>query len=320
MHDSLPTSMGSQIIDMLDRWGPERCECVPVEQAAAYCRRLTLGHYENFSVLSRFVPDRMRDGVSAVYAFCRWADDLSDESEDAATASVRLAWWRSELRLCEAGEPRHPVFVALAPMIDRYGLDTALFHRLIDAFEQDQRQNRYDSWDDLIGYCRGSADPVGRLVLQLAGVGDRPDLVTASDAVCTGLQLANHWQDVRRDLVERDRIYIPRACMPSGDFEARLSATASVGHAPDRSFLAEYRAVMRDLVARTRPLLDEVDVLLDAGPADLRSMLWLFAAGGLTILDLIERADHETVLYRVSLSKPRKLWLLWNAARRGRAA
>lgn len=320
MHDSLPVSMGSQVIDMLDQWGPERCECVPLEHAAAYCRRLTLGQYENFSVLSRFVPDEMRDGVSAVYAFCRWADDLSDESEDAAVALSRLEWWRSELRFCEQGTPRHPVFVALAPMVDRYGLDTTLFHRLLDAFEQDQRQNRYDTWGDLIGYCGGSANPVGRLVLQMAGVGDRADLLAASDAVCTGLQLANHWQDVRRDILERNRVYIPRTSMPTDDFEQRLVMTAKVGHAPDAELLREYRAVCKGLVERTRPLLSEVQVLLDEGPPELRSMLWLFAAGGVTILDLIERADHETVLFRVSISKPRKLWLLWTAARKGRAA
>ena len=269
MHDSLPVSMGSQVIDMLDQWGPERCECVPLEHAAAYCRRLTLGQYENFSVLSRFVPDEMRDGVSAVYAFCRWADDLSDESEDAAVALSRLEWWRSELRFCEQGTPRHPVFVALAPMVDRYGLDTTLFHRLLDAVEQDQRQNRYDTWGDIL---------------------------------------------------ERNRVYIPRTSMPTDDFEQRQVMTAKVGHAPDAELLREYRAVCKGLVERTRPLLSEVQVLLDEGPPELRSMLWLFAAGGVTILDLIERADHETVLFRVSISKPRKLWLLWTAARKGRAA
>ncbi len=314
------SKMDTKIIDMLERWGPERCESLSRDQAAGYCQKLTLGHYENFSVLSKFVPERMRDGVCAVYAFCRWADDLSDESCDTATALSRLEWWRSELELCLKGSPRHPVFVALADVCERHALDGDLFLALIDAFVQDQHQSRYDTWEDLIGYCRGSADPVGRLVLQLADV--QPSLATLedSDAVCTGLQLANHWQDVRRDILERDRIYIPRDVVNVDNFESRLVSTAKVGHAPDRKFLANYRDLMAGLVSRTRPLLGRIHSLLEAVPPDLHPMLWLFAAGGSTTLNLIERSDHETILYRPSISKPRKLLLLWQASRQGRVA
>jgi squalene synthase HpnC len=309
--------MGTTVIDRLEQWGPDRCESLTQDQASAYCRTLTLGHYENFSVLSRFVPDRMRDGVCAVYAFCRWADDLSDESGSAALAMERLDWWRQELDRCIAGSPRHPVFVALAQAIDRHTLDVEHFHALIDAFVRDQHQARYGTWDDLIDYCRGSADPVGRLVLQLGGVQAGAATLADSDAVCTGLQLANHWQDVRRDVLERDRIYIPLDAVTMPDFESRLVSTASMGHAPDRDFLDGYRGVIASLVQRTRPLLERVDSLLEAVPADLRPMLWLFAAGGRTTLDLIERSDHETVLYRPSISKPRKVLLALQAARRG---
>jgi len=233
---------------------------------------------------------------------------------------TRLDWWRRELDLCVDGMPRHPVFVALAAVLERHELDSALFHALLDAFVQDQHQPRYDTWDDLIGYCRGSADPVGRLVLQLAGVQAGDEVLADSDAVCTGLQLANHWQDVRRDLLERNRIYIPLDLVDLDDFETRLASTARVGHAPDREFLAGYRAILASLVARTRPLLGRVDSLLEAVSPDLHPMLWLFAAGGQTTLDLIERSDHETVLYRPSISKPRKLLLLWQASRQGRVA
>jgi squalene synthase HpnC len=312
--------MGSEIIDKLKRWGPERCESLGLEDSLAYCRRLTLGQYENFSVLSRFVPDRMRDGISAVYAYCRWADDLSDESGSQDLALERLAWWREELIACIAGDPRHPVFVALGSVITQHGLDSAPFHHLLDAFEQDQRVSRYATWDELLGYCRGSADPVGRLVLQLAGSSMDQEQLKMSDAVCTGLQLANHWQDVRRDILERDRIYIPHDMTDQPDFESRLVQTATNGHAPDREFLEIYRGVMRSLLERTSPLLDQIEPLLASVPADVRPMLWLFAAGGQTILNLIARSDHETVLYRVSISKFQKAWLALRASRQGRVS
>ena len=311
--------MGSEIIDKLELWGPERCESLGLEDSLAYCRRLTLGQYENFSVLSRFVPERMRDGVSAVYAYCRWADDLSDESGSQDLALERLAWWREELNACVAGDPRHPVFVALGSVMTRDGLNPAPFHHLLDAFEQDQRVTRYATWDELLGYCRGSADPVGRLVLQLAGSSMDQEQLKMSDAVCTGLQLANHWQDVRRDIVERDRIYIPHELTDVPDFESRLVQTATNGHAPDREFLEMYREVMRSLLERTSPMLDQIEPLLATVPAEVRPMLWLFAAGGQTILNLIARSDHETLLYRVSISKLKKAWLAFHASRQGRA-
>lgn len=312
--------MGSDITHMLKRWGPDHCEQIPPREAMAYCRTLTLGHYENFSVLSRFVPARLRDGVSAVYAYCRWADDLSDEAGDPSVASDRLAWWRRELDDCFAGSPRHPVFVALAGVAEQYDLDRTAFDHLLDAFEQDQEQSRYDTWDDLLLYCGGSADPVGHLVLKMSGEDMSEEQLLASNAVCSGLQLVNHWQDVRRDAVERDRIYIPRDMVDVPDFESRLLSTARAGHAPDHEFLAAYRGVIADLMARTRPMLLQVIPLMASVRPDLRRMLWLFAAGGSSILDAIQRSDHETVLYRVSISRPRKLWLLWLASRQGRAA
>lgn len=312
--------MGSDINDMLERWGPDRCEQVSLDAAKAYCRSLTLGHYENFSVLSRFVPDRMRDGVAAVYAYCRWADDLADEAGDPAIASERLLWWRQELTDCFEGSPRHPVFIAIASVAEQYELNRTAFDQLLDAFEQDQVQHRYDTWDDLMSYCSGSADPVGHLVLKMSGEHMDASQLHASNGVCSGLQLVNHWQDVRRDAVERDRIYIPRDMVNVPDFESRLLSTARAGHAPDRDFLTAYRGVMADLMERTRPMLDEVHPLMASVQPDLRPMLFLFAAGGMSVLDGIQRCRCETVLYRVSLSKFRKLWLLWLAARQGRAA
>src|SRR5690606_29775179 len=134
-----------------------------------------------------------------------WADDLADEAADPAAASRLLAWWRDVLGLCYDGRPLHPVFVALRPTIERHGLPRRLFDDLLDAFEQDQRMRRYDTWGQLLGYCTRSANPVGRLVLMLLGHHDA-ERFAWSDATCTALQLTNFWQDMRRDVLERDRI------------------------------------------------------------------------------------------------------------------
>jgi squalene synthase HpnC len=262
----------------------------------------------------------MRDGVSAVYAYCRWADDLADEARTPELATERLQWWRQELTDCFAGNPRHPVFVALAGAIERHELSRSPFDRLLDAFEQDQTMDRYETWEQLMHYCSRSADPVGHLVLKMSGECMDADQLRASDAVCSGLQLTNHWQDVRRDILERNRIYIPRNMVDIPDFENRLLSTARAGHAPDREFLSAYRGLMAGFVERTRPMLLQVIPLLDSVQPDLRPMLYLFAAGGTSVLDAIERSGHETVLHRVSLSKFRKLWLLWLASRKKHAA
>lgn len=197
-------------VDQLDAFGPERCELLSVEQARSWCRRLALGRYENFSVLSALVPRDLRDDFAAVYAFCRWADDLGDEVGDPVRSLELLAWWRRELEQCFAGEPRHPVFIALHPTITKHDLPMQPFDALIRAFEQDQTKRRYETWEEVIDYCTRSADPVGRLVLMLCGEPRTEEVFTLSDKICTALQLTNHWQDVKRDILERDRIYIPR--------------------------------------------------------------------------------------------------------------
>jgi len=307
--------MDCSTIGKLNEWGPGNDNQASLAEAQAYCRSLTLGHYENFSVLSRIVPDHMRDGVSAVYAFCRWADDLADESPDPETAKARLGWWRDELNRCMNGEASHPVFVALREVNDHNKLPPEPFHHLIDAFESDQDQNQWDTWEDLIRYCEGSANPVGRLVLHLAGESQDGSQLGWSDAVCTGLQLANHWQDVQRDVIERGRVYIPLELMPSDDFIDRLVTTAKQGYAPDQTFLEQYRELMSSLIGRTRPLLEQAGPLIQSVRMELRPMLRLFAGGGHAVLDQIERTDCETVLHRVSISKVRKMLILWRAMR-----
>src|ERR1035441_3675805 len=173
----------------------------------AYTRWLATNHYENFHVVSFLLPKRLHQDFYNVYAYCRWADDLSDEIGDPAESLRLLGWWRRELDAMYQGRATHPVFAALAPTVRQYAIPSQPFADLIDAFVQDQTVTRYRNWEELFGYCRNSANPVGRLVLYLCGYADS-ERQRLSDATCTALQLANFWQDVTIDLL-KDRVYIP---------------------------------------------------------------------------------------------------------------
>ncbi|MDG2053554.1 MAG: squalene synthase HpnC [Phycisphaerales bacterium] len=295
-------------------YGPDQVQPVTLDEAQAYCRRLTTGHYENFTVLSRLVPIERRPDFAAIYSFCRWSDDLGDEIGDKDRSTELLQWWRSELHKCFAGESRHPVFVALQPAIERRGLQVKPFDDLISAFEQDQHKTRYESWDDVLAYCQLSANPVGRLVLAVCE--DEPvskQQLSQSDDICTALQLTNHWQDVQRDWLERDRLYIPNALISSTDFEARLDASCRQGYAPDQTFLGEFQKTIRLCVDKTWMLYERGCPLIDQVSPTTRPLIWLFAAGGRTILRRIEQWNCMTCLMRPRLTKFTKAQLLLNA-------
>lgn len=316
--------MTATTIEQLATFGPERCDTHTAEQARAMCRRLALGHYENFSVLSAVVPTDLRDDFAALYAFCRWADDLGDETGDRERSLDLLAWWRRELHQCFDGRPRHPVFTALRPVIERHRLPQEPFEDLISAFEQDQTINRYATWAQLLAYCRMSANPVGRLVLMLCDEPRDQRLFELSDAACTALQLTNHWQDVKRDALERDRIYIPSELSDARGinvFESRLLASAKQGFGVDRAFLGDFRSVLRACVARTWSLFDQGGELLEHVHNRTRPIVWLLTAGGQHVLRQIDLWNHETVLHRPKLGKPTKAMLIaraWWMAHRGR--
>jgi squalene synthase HpnC len=192
----------------LRRFGPESDwpGCSPAE-ATAYCRGVALGHYENFPVVSLLLPRAMRDDFYAIYAWCRWADDLGDELGDRARSQELLAWWREATRASRGGEARHPVLVALAQTVARHQIPQEPFDDLVSAFEQDQVVQDYATMAQLLDYCRRSANPVGRLVLYLCGRATEQNF-RWSDSICTGLQLANFWQDVARDQA-LGRVYLP---------------------------------------------------------------------------------------------------------------
>ena len=194
--------------DDLRRFGPQSPNRPSRDEALDYCARLTADHYENFSVVTWLTPREDRSAFRSIYAFCRWADDLGDEVGDPQRSLELLSWWREELRAMYRGETWHPVMIALAETVQHYGIPIEPFDRLISAFEQDQTVREYDTFEQLGDYCRRSANPVGHLVLYVARA-NTPENMHLADFVCTGLQLANFWQDVARDLLI-GRIYLPR--------------------------------------------------------------------------------------------------------------
>jgi squalene synthase HpnC len=286
--------------DLAD-WGPDGTRAQPsLPDARAYCRDLATSHYENFSVASWLLPRALRQPMYDVYAFCRWADDLGDETGDRGRSTELLIWWKAELERCFRGEASHPVFVALRETIKSYELPPQPFRDLISAFEQDQRIHEYETFEQLRDYCRRSADPVGRIVLALFR-SNSPQNIAWSDSICTGLQLANFWQDVARDK-DKGRIYLPREDRQRFDYEdddllARRTTPA-------------FLELMKFEVDRAREFLLEGEPLTRAVSGRLRIDLRLFLAGGLRILEEIERVKYRVWETRPVVSKAAKVQLL----------
>jgi len=287
---------------------------VTLEAAYAYCERLAQSHYENFPVASRLLPARMRPHIAALYAFARLADDMADEGHrPAADRLADLEAWDARLSSIAAGAapsagPHAEVFVALRATIDACRLPPSLLHDLVSAFRQDVTVTRYATWDDLLDYCRRSANPVGRLVLRVAGY-DRADLDTASDAVCTALQLTNFWQDLEIDW-KKGRIYLPAATRE--DARAREEDLAA------RRMTAEWRRALGEAVARTRRLFRAGVPVADGVRGRLRWELRATWLGGTRILDKLEAADYDVFTRRPALTRadvPPILWhtLFWTA-------
>jgi squalene synthase HpnC len=182
-----------------------------LEQAYAACQSLARRHYENFPVGSWLLPRAMRRPVTVIYAFARTADDLADEGDHAP--AERLAGLQKLADMLDgiaAGTAQNDfIGRALADVIDRHRLPIQLFHDLLDAFRQDVTKTRYENFGEIMDYCRRSANPIGRLLLQLHGDTDARHLAY-SDAICSALQLINFYQDLHQDYAENGRIYIPR--------------------------------------------------------------------------------------------------------------
>jgi squalene synthase HpnC len=285
----------------LVRFGPEALEApVRLPGARAYCERLARTHYENFSVASLLLPRRLLRHFHAVYAYCRWADDLSDEVGGGPKALALLRWWRDELLRCYAGAPRHPVMIALCETIQKFNIPPAPFLNLLFAFEQDQMVKRYATFDQLLGYCRNSANPVGHLVLHLCGAYNYEN-AARSDCICTALQLANFWQDVDRDF-SIGRVYLPE--------EDRRQFGYTEADLHNRRYNSAFVDLMRFEIERTRDLFYRGLPLLERMPAEVEPDIELFVRGGLTILRKIERRRYNVWAGRPVLARWEKAALL----------
>lgn len=277
--------------------------------ARSYCRQIAARHYENFTVATRLVPARLRQHLANVYAFARWSDDLADEAASTAEAASDLAAWRRGLEACFAGHADHPVYVALADTIGATTLTIEPFSDLISAFEEDRAFDeakvvvRYPTRAAVLEYCRRSANPVGRIVLALEGCRE-PALVEMSDAICTGLQLVNFWQDVRRDRLA-GRIYVPvkdleRHGVTEAAFDAERASPAM-------------RNLLRDEVAWARSLFDAGTQLEYLAPPALRPAIGLFLGGGRAVADAIERCGYDTLCTRPTVGRWKKVRLATRA-------
>ena len=295
----------------LELYGPaaQRPKRLSLRGSRRYCRRLARRHYENFTVASLLLPRRLRPHFHSIYAYCRWADDLADETGDSLQSLALLDWWERQLEECYQGRPSHPVFVALTDTVEQFDIPPDPFADLLVAFRQDQRVTRYETFDQLLEYCRYSANPVGRLVLYLGRCHDA-ERVRLADSICTGLQLANFWQDVASDW-DRGRIYLPSAhCQRFGYDESRFAR---------REFNESFRRLLAAEVAEAEGWLRRGLPLVGKVPGELRVDVSLFIHGGLAILESIRRQNYDVWSRRPVVSQSEKLRLLarcwWRPAR-----
>lgn len=268
------------------------------------CRQLARAHYENFVVASVLLPRRLRQPFYNVYAFCRTADDLADESESPEIATDKLAAFQQQLDETFAGRPPANQFTALAHTIEQFQLPKQPFDDLLSAFRQDQVIDRYESFDQLHDYCRRSANPVGRIVLQLADAFDDEN-AALSDEICTGLQLANFWQDVARDLAI-GRVYLPQSEM------REFSVSEEMLHQPTTD--PRLRDLLRSECDRAEAFFHRGLPLADRVPRWFDSDIKLFAHGGLATLKAIRSIDFDVLRIRPKVSKLQQVGLIARAA------
>lgn len=333
--------------DELAKWGPQAdYPAPPRAEAEAYCRRLARSHYENFTAASWLLPKQQRQHFCNVYAYCRWADDLADETGDRAKALELLDWWeeqlarlwgpgigdqgpekgepgegkrekengntnlKSEIRNLKSAAPRHPVFVALGETVREFELPREPFHDLLTAFRQDQVKSRYESLDELLEYCRYSANPVGRIVLRLSGAYSEENALL-SDKICTGLQLANFWQDIGRDW-QRGRVYLPQELCRHFDYHEQSPQWGKTTPPLCRMLSIE--------VQRAERLIQEGRKLVPRLQPPLRWQVEAFAQGGLAVLAAIRRQNYDVWSRRPVVGRLQKIRILAGAWWRGAAA
>lgn len=279
-------------------------EKISLDAAFEHCARITNAHYENFPVASLFLPQEKRPYIQAIYAFSRIADDFADEHVRPASERLSdLQDWEDQLVRCYEGEAEHPVFVALRESVKRLNIPIEPLKDLLTAFKQDVTQNRYQTFDDLLGYCRNSANPVGRLVLMIFGYREE-ELYKLSDNICTALQLANFWQDISVDL-KKNRLYLP--------LDDVKTFAYSEQDWTNRVENKNFKDIIRFQVERTKQLFYEGAELPLRVDRDLQLELKLVWFGGMAILKKIERQQYQVLSYRPTLSPMNKLMILLRA-------
>jgi squalene synthase HpnC len=279
---------------------PASARAPELRAAFAECERIARAHYENFTLGSRLLPRHLRRHVAALYAFARTADDFADEEPDRTRALAALAAWERELEACYAGTASHPVFVALADTVRRFALPIELFRDLLAAFRTDVDFRGFATYEELLGYCTRSANPVGRLVLRLFGYAD-PERDARSDDVCTALQLTNFWQDVAIDL-GKGRVYLPLEDLTRFGYEVEDLAA--------RRATPAFRELMAFECARARALFERGRLLAGMVDGMAGREIGLFASGGLAILDRLEAVGYDVFERRPTLSRWAKVGLV----------
>lgn len=275
-----------------------------VADAYQQCWRIARSHYENFTVGSWLLPRRLRRHIAAIYAFARTADDLADEGTvDSSDRLARLEAWERSLQSAFRGEARDPIFVALAHTVREFNLPIEPFQKLLQAFRMDAAFVGFEDFQSLRAYCRCSADPVGHLILYLFGYRDAA-LEVLADQVCTGLQLANFWQDIGADAA-KGRLYVPRDELRAFNCTA-VEVTEGMCTTP-------VKRLLRFQVERARTLLTDGAALADHVDARLGREVRLFTGGGLAVLRGIEAVDYDVVRRRPTVSRRAKARLVWQA-------
>ncbi len=277
-----------------------------VEESFWFCMTLAKNHYENFPVASLVVPAPLRPYICAVYAFSRVADDFADEAEFEGSRMERLNEWEGLLKNIFLQEPKHPIFIALKATIEKFNIPVVLFENLIKAFKMDVMISRYDTFDQVLHYCRHSANPVGRIILHIFGY-PAPRFMDYSDNICTALQLANFWQDIAIDL-EKNRIYLPKEDFVRFQYSETELMT--------KTFNENFKRLLSFQVERTQELFDAGKPLGGKIPGRLGLELRLTWLGGNAILKKIRQNDWDIFKRRPKLKK-RDYWsLFWNALKK----
>jgi hydroxysqualene synthase len=278
-----------------------------INSSFKYCEEIAKGHYENFPVASLLLPKNKRRYIYSIYAFARAADDFADEPGIIGGREKRLSLideWRDKLIDCYNGKTYDPIFIALAKTAEVCSIPIEPLENLLKAFRQDVIKSRYDTYNDVLDYCKNSANPVGRLVLMVFGSHDE-EMFGYSDKICTALQLTNFWQDVALDL-EKDRIYIP--------WEDIKNYAYSYKKLIDKVYDQSYIELLKFEVSRTRELFKEGYELINMTSKDeklkkLSKELKLTWHGGNKILDKIEEIDFNTLTKRPVISRLEKIRL-----------